>query len=341
MSQENPTPDNGGPTSPNGAPTPGAPVPPPMPGQQPAQPPLPQQPGAQQPYYGAPQPPYQGYPVQPPYPAAPEPPKKAVWPWVLGGCLGSFLLVCVAFVGCVSCALYASVATDEGRDGGYGYSDSFDPYDYHGFNGSGNDGGNRTYNGSDSRLTYDDIVDAAGDLPNNNIDGKCTSGVYRVGIGKDIEPGRYFFEGSVDEEGSFTVFESDGKQDRYAIDTAVVYFGNYFTDLEEGDLVVFMGAEGDRMYRADEADFKPAAPYECGLFRVGTDIPAGTYAVTVQDEAAAAASSESAAFVMKDLDFDDDSITDTKYVAKGGTQTITVKDGDWLELYAATAAPTE
>ena len=102
-----------------------------------------------------------------------------------------------------------------------------------------------------------------------------------------------------------------------------------------------MGAADDRMYPADEADFKSAAPYECGLFLVGTDIPAGTYTVTTQDEAAAVADNESAAYIMKNLAFDDDSAIDTKYVVKGGSQTVTVRDGEWLELYAATATPAE
>ena len=44
---------------------------------------------------------------------------------------------------------------------------------------------------------------------------------------------------------------------------------------------------------------------------------------------------------MKDLDFDDDSITDTKYVIAGGSQTVTVQDGDYLELFAAVATPAE
>ena len=42
---------------------------------------------------------------------------------------------------------------------------------------------------------------------------------------------------------------------------------------------------------------------------------------------------------MTDLEFDDDSIVDTKYVAVGGSQKVTVTDGQWLELFAVTAEP--
>ena len=48
---------------------------------------------------------------------------------------------------------------------------------------------------------------------------------------------------------------------------------------------------------------------------------------------------ECGAYVMKDLDFDDDSITESVYVIAGGTQTITVSDGQYLELFATTATP--
>lgn len=350
--------------NPPAAPTGGAPVPPPLPGNayapqqpqpqqpppygmphppygQPAQPPYggqaPQQPYGQPPYGAAPQPPY-GYPAQPPYPAEPAQPKRRAWPWVLSGCLLVLLLGIGGCVGCVSCA----VMLDDRYGSPYEYGGSylFDDYGYSfpfdGFDGSS--GGNS--NGSGYH-TYEAIKEAAGDLPSEIADGKCSSGVYRVGAGQDIEAGRYFFEGSMDEEGYFTVFASNGSSGGYDVKSVFTYFGNYFADLEEGDLVVFMGAGDDRMYPADQANFKPEAPYKSGLYHVGTDIPAGAYAITVQDEAAAVADQDSAAYVMNSLNFDGDTIIDTKYVLKGGTQTVTVKDGEWLELFAAVATPAE
>ena len=353
---------NDGRQHPSAIPTGGAPVPPPPPGGQPY---APQQPQPQQPSYGAPQPPYgqapqqpspyygqqpygaapqppYGYPVQPPYPAAPAQPKRKAWPWVLTGCLLAFLLGIGGCVGCVSCAMMVDSNYNGSFDPYYddGYDGPYDPFsDDYSYNypfGDSADG----FDGS-GYLSYEAIKDAANDLPNEIVDGKCSSGVYRVGAGQDIEPGRYFFEGSMDEEGYFTVFDGAGSSGGYDIESAITYFGNYFADLEEGDLVVFMGAGDDRMYLADKAGFKPEAPYDSGLYRVGTDIPAGTYTVTAQDEAAAVTDQESAAFVMKSIDFDDDPVTDTKYVLKGGTQTVTVKDGEWLELFAATATPAE
>lgn len=344
-------------------PTSGAPVPPPLPGQQPYPP---QQPygsspygqAPQQPYYGqAPQQPY----VQPPYGAAPQPPvgyagqpypseqkpKKKVWPWVLTGCLLVFLLGIGGCVGCVSCAMTLDSRYNGSFDPYYddGYDGPYDPFsDDYSYNYPYDDDYDYPYDDSDGWDTlgyysYEDIKKAAGDLPGTIADGKCSPGVYRVGNGGDIQPGRYFLEGSMNEVGYFSVFDGSGSSKGYEMETAVSYMGNYFVDLDEGDLIVFMGADSSRMYPIAVADFKPEAPYNSGLYRVGTDIPAGTYTVTVQDEAASVADEDSAAYVMKDIDFDDDSITDTKYVLKGGTQTITVRNGDWLELFAATATP--
>ncbi|WP_080797969.1 hypothetical protein [Arabiibacter massiliensis] len=323
------------PASPTPPPPPGQPAPqqqPPAPyAGTPVPPPYPQQPpypGYGQPPY--PQQPYTPYP-QPPYPAPPQQPKRKAWPWVLGGCLLVLLIGAFSFVGCMSCAYFATVNSDSRYD--YDYPDDYDiPYP---------DDGSGSY---DSDLlggfTREQIASALGEeLPSSVEGGACTSGVFEVGPGKDIEPGRYFFEGRQDAESNFYVFEEEGP-DSYRLDDAVVYFGNYFADLEAGDLVAFLGAdESLRMRPEAMAAFKAEAPYQSGLYRVGADIPAGTYAISVNDQSEAAAGSEIAAFVMKDLEFSDDSITDTKYVIRGGSQTVTVKDGDWLELYGTVATP--
>ena len=253
--------------------------------------------------------------------------------WVLGGCLLAFVLGLGGCVGCVSCAMFL----DPGYNGSFDlrYHDGYDGYDgYHErYNGGSDSYGSGILGG----FTRQDIEDAFGGGAGTVEDGRCTAGVYEVGA--DIEPGRYFLDGSPSAEGSLYVFErEDGGT--YRIDASLVYFGNYYADLEEGDLVAFEAPDDDaRMYLASEAAFEPQAPYGSGLYLVGEDIPAGTYAITVDESAEEAARQECAAFVMKDLAFDDGSITEEKYVVRGGTQTVAVEDGEWLELYAATATP--
>lgn len=293
----------------------------------------PQSSSQQPPYYPPPypygtQPPFPPYSGGQPYPNPAEPPsKKKVWPWVLGVCLAVFLL---GIGGCVSCtAVAAIIGAQEYRDS-LPYLDSYDNYDYGYENGD-----------SDTMLgtfTLDEIKEAYGDVNNSIVDGRCSTGVYTVGDGQDLQPGTYFLEGSQTEEMNFYVFEAteDGS---YKLGVAVTYFGNYFTELNSGDVIAFVSSGDALFYPLTQAEFTPKAPYQSGLYRVGTDLPAGTYTITSQNDAAAVAENDSAAFVMKDLAFSDDSITETKYVIRGSSQTVTVKNGDYLELYAATAKP--
>ena len=291
--------------------------------QQPSGHPVPPQAPYAQPSYGVPQPPAN------PYAATPKPAKK--WPWVLLGCALAFLMGlggCVGFatVGIVADSLHSradGVHSFDFDDLPYGYDpDELPDSDYYG------------------GFTLSDIKEAAGDLPCDIDDeGKAAPGVYVVG--RDIDEGLYFLQGNPSTESECYLFDPEGFG-TYNMDAAVTYTGNYFADLEDGQVVVFMPSSASMlMIPADQADFQPQAPYASGLYRVGQDIPAGTYTITVSPDAPRNASQDYAAYVMKDLDFDDDSITDSKPLLRGSTQTITVENGEWLELFGTIATPAE
>ena len=265
-----------------------------------------------QPSYDAPQPPAN------PYATAPKPAKK--WPWVLGGCVG------FATVGMVADSLHSRA------DGVHSFDFDDLPYGY-----DPDDLPDSDYSGGFSLSV---IKVAAGDLPCDIDDeGKAAPGVYVVG--RDIDEGLYFLQGNPSTESECYLFDPEGFG-TYNMDAAVTYTGNYFADLEDGQVVVFMPSSASMlMIPADQADFQPQAPYASGLYRVGQDIPAGTYTITVSPDAPRNASQDYAAYVMKDLDFDDDSITDSKPLLRGSTQTITVEDGEWLELFGTIATPAE
>lgn len=279
--------------------------------------------------------PYGAYPAgQQPYPGmpyAPAQPKKKKWPWILGGCLVAFFLVFGGIVGCVSCSILiaedvASTTFDERYGSGSGYDDVY-TYDY--------DPDEYFFDGYSADVLMDSFEVQRGAVEN----GSGGKGFYEVGEGKDLEPGMYYIEGSATEESQYNTFDYEGP-DSYEFDDSVVFFGNYFVILEEGDAFIYQPAdEGLRFRPVDQASFAPAAPYGSGLYRVGTDIPAGTYEITSLDVESMSYGQDHAAYVMDDLDFEDGSITQTKYVAPGGKQTVTVADGEWLELYAAQAAP--
>ena len=276
-----------------------------------------------QPSYGAPQPPAN------PYAAAPEPAKK--WPWVLLGCALAFLM---GLGGCVGFATVGMVADSlhSRADGVHSYDFDDLPYGY-----DPDDLPDSDYYGG---FTLSDIKEAAGDLPCDIDDeGKATAGVYVVG--RDIDEGLYFLQGNPSTEAEFYLFSPEGSG-TYSMSAAVTYTGNYFADLENGQVIAFMpSAKSMLMIPADQADFQPQAPYASGLYRVGQDIPAGTYTITVSPDAPHNASQDYAAYVMKDLDFDDDSIIDSKPLLRGSTQTVTVEDGEWLELFGTIATPIE
>lgn len=314
------------PTSSNPQNTAGAPAPQPYAAIPPQQQPYVAGQAPQQPYYTAPQNPYGAPPSPYGVPAAPQQPKKK-WPWVLIACVLAFLL---GLGGCVGCATISMVT-----DSLHTRSDSVHSYDYD--DPYGYDPADAPDSDAYGRFTLGDIQDAAGNLPNQVQDGKATAGVYVVG--RDIDAGEYFLQGSPSVESEFYLFDPEGSG-TFSLDCAVSYTGNYFAELENGEVIAFMPKIGDAlMVPSNEADFQPQQPYQSGLYRVGTDIPAGTYTVTVSPNAPHDASQDYAAYVMQDLAFDDDSITDSVYLLRGSTQTITVNDGDWLELFGTVATP--
>ena len=262
----------------------------------------------------------------------PQKPKRKVWPWVLGIVL---LVILLTFGGCVGCAFISVVAFSDDSSDSYAsdtYAYDFD-YDYELDNPD-------AYDDLFAGSTIDEIEGIYGlTTQTPGSDGRCIAGIYVVDAAGDLQPGLYYFGGSQTAESAFYLYEptDDGT---YLIDTGITYFGNYYMELDQGDLIVFAPGVDDLAFSpADEAPVACTAPYPSGLYRVGTDIPAGSYTIRVQEEAAATTSNECAAYVMTDLEFDDDSIVDTKYVAVGGSQKVTVTDGQWLELFAVTAEP--
>ncbi len=277
-------------------------------------------------------------PAQPVQPAQPQQ-KRKVWPWVLLACLLAFLLGMGGCAGCAAVGMLVGTST-AARDGSlhlYDYDDY--PYGYNNNSGS-NSGSNSNSSSSDTYggFTMDDIKNAADGLSGDIEDGKAASGCYVVG--RDIAAGSYFMQGMTTEESNFYIFTPEGSG-TYSLKASIVYVGHYFYDLEEGQVIVYIPAGNDlRMIPSDQADFHPQAPYSSGLYRVGTDIPAGTYTVSVASDAPSSPSQEYAAYIMKDLEFNDDSILETKYLLKGQSQTITVEDGQLVELFGCTATPT-
>ncbi len=258
-------------------------------------------------------------------------PKNKMWPWILLACFLAFMLGLGGCVGCTAVTTLVGAATHNREDNLHQFEYD-DPYGYSADPDELPD--SDAYGG----FTMDDIQNAAGNVQSEVEDGdNASEGVYV--IGRDISSGLYFMQGDVSVESGFYLFTPEGSG-TFSLKTAVNYTGNYFSNLEDGDIIVFLPKVKDaRMMPAEDADFAPQAPYAGGLYRVGEDIPAGTYRVSVSDTAPKNATQDYAAYVMSDIDFNDDSILESHYLLRGISQEVTVEDGQWLELFGATAIP--
>lgn len=297
-------------------------------------------------------PPPTASPVAPPPPPSATPAattKRKAWPWVVLACAIALVLL---VGGCASCAVIGTIAAlddypdrhmqdpNSEYDPSFGGHDDDSPYSYDEWDDLLDEYG---YDFDD--LTFEDILSMT-DLDEGSYQGSSFGeGVYKVGNG-GLEPGLYYLGGSQDAIGWYLTFDlaSHAGQDTYDLDDTVIYMGNYFTELKKGDVIAFMppaGADATMRLATDEP-LDVSAPYQSGCYRVGIDIPAGTYAVTIEPTAAGVLEDEGdepGAFVMSDLEFGRSSIIKEARVIAGGKQTVTVKDGQYLELIGAQATP--
>lgn len=261
-------------------------------------------------------------------------PKKKIWPWVLAICIAAGLVLIGGVVACSAFVVNTAVHSIQ-RD-----AHSYDRSDL--YNHESQDGPWNYYFGNST--TFDDLLDAFNVEAGDPSGIEHARGAYRVGGTDGIAPGLYYLAGTQNGVSNFYVFEGDddGADTSYDLEASVEYFGNYYAELDEGDCIVYVPQGTDDTFRlASNIPMGATAPYQSGCYRVGIDIPAGTYTITVNADEARTTDSESGAYVMKDLDFDSDSVTESAFVIKGGRQTITVKNGEYLELFAAIASPSD
>lgn len=205
--------------------------------------------------------------------------------------------------------------------------------------------------------TYQEIVDASGLSEGTYVDGEYSEGVYLVSEDGLLKPGLYFLQGSQEAYGEFSIYRpfppnnepvkmDSSEEQRYAGESAVQYLGWYFVKLQEKDLLVFEPSDVSfKMMLASPDPMDMTAPYLSGCYRVGIDLPAGTYSITV-DEAAAAViqntlAPDPAAAVMSGVMFreDESNIVQEVNPSPGESIEITAEDGQYLELYAVQAVP--
>lgn len=168
-----------------------------------------------------------------------------------------------------------------------------------------------------------------------NEQGQYAENVYTVGT--DIDAGTYWLTGSDTNLSYFYILQpTENKSTSYNVVHSNNYFGHNLMNFEDGDVVVFVNQ--GTMFPIEKLTEKFTTPYKSGVYRVGTDIPAGNYRVNIGE-----ADSYSAYYIMSDLNYNSDSYEDSDYftMQNPGTKAaeITLEDGQYIELYNMTMSP--
>lgn len=157
-------------------------------------------------------------------------------------------------------------------------------------------------------------------------------GVYHVG--KDIPAGLYWVDGDETEVTYYFKLKptQDGSaQTTYTVSHGNSYYGHNIVDVAEGDVLIIE----EEALPLDQMNEKFTSPYKSGVYRVGADIPAGTYTLS-----AGKADDYYGYYVMKDLSYNEDSYLDQGYFMNVNEHpTVTLEEDTYIELYNLTMKP--
>lgn len=288
--------------------------------------------------------------------------KKSKVPWIILACAMGLVLVIGA--GVIIANALGSFSNLERTI--HGEDDSIEQWDgyYRGHDGNTEDQSNRdgavesNDRGGEQSYADDLIVVRPGQIYtieeieglygvqlNNGDAGRYYSGIYTVGDGAKMPSGIYHIDGDQEDMSHFCIFtpkQNAKGEPGFQIKAMVEYFGDYFAEFSEGELVVFT-PDNKRLYMESATDepIETSSPLDSGCYRVGIDIPAGTYNLsieTVSQDEIRYSNSTPAAYVMQDLEFDGDSIIESVPVEAGAPNVVIVKDGQYLELFGVRAS---
>lgn len=286
----------------------------------------------------APQNPYQptNYSNQYPTPNSPQPPKKHRG-CLIAAIIGVILVLFLGIAGCVACTGLIVSAEQNSHDI---IPRSFEvpapDYDYFSDDHPTDISLNNEYfrdafglpDGSSLTTTELESLQTSffsDQSKEPNAEGDYSDGVYFVG--SDIPAGSYWFSGDDDELSFFFILNPVAGNDVYDVTHINSYYGHNLMNLEEGEVLVL--ANEGTMTPLDYMNDTFTAPFESGTYRVGIDIPAGTYQLQLGE-----ADDYSACYVMKDLEFQDNSYLFEAYYIEGDQpDEITLEEGTYIELY--------
>lgn len=272
----------------------------------------------------------------PPAPAAPpapvHPAKKKMGVVVAVAIIAALL---VGMGGCAACTAVVSATLDNADDTWHAHGDFDEGYQNYSAPISEQEFLNRetrtdfglvgsaALDSAELDAIQSNFFDNAGKAPDAN--GAYAAGVYRVGT--DIPAGDYWFTGDKANLSTFYILQPTSAG-ATTYDTVHInsYYGHNLMDLREGE--VFILDNDGSMLPLDQMTESFMPPYGSGVYRVGVDIPEGTYQLVVGD----GADDYSSCTVMADLDFDENSsYLYRNYFIKGDKPgTITLEAGTYV-----------
>lgn len=163
-------------------------------------------------------------------------------------------------------------------------------------------------------------------------DGEYAPNVYKVGT--DLPAGSYWLEGEDRSLSYFFILQpSETDASKYDVVHVNNYYGHNLIDLKDGQYFILSNEDGMEPLSKMNDTFN--APYTSGVYRVGTDIPAGSYELT-----AGKANDLYSYYVMSDLSFETSSYVDTgTYMDDSVKVEVVLEEGTYLELYNMKATP--
>ena len=281
-------------------------------------------------------------PSNPTAPPAPQPAPKKGNKGVVIAIVAAIVVLLLGMAGCSACTVALSSGANSYLGSTYGSPQNIPSFDNGQRGNSSSTDSDQAYMNAQTRsafdlqgssaLTEEELAQVQAGFFEGGSVAPNSEGIYPQGVfhvGTDLPAGTYWFSGSNSALSYFFILQptSDGAS-TYNTVHVNSYYGHNLMELKDGEVLILVN--NGTMTPIAKMTQQFTSPYGSGVYRVGTDIPAGSYRVIVGD----GADDYSAYYVMSDLNYGDDSYLESDYFVSGDTGTeITLEEGTYVELY--------
>ncbi len=281
-------------------------------------------------------------PSAPTAPPAPQPAPKKGNKGVVIAIVAAIVVLLLGMAGCSACTVALSSGANSYLGSTYGNPQNIPSFDNDQRGSSSSTDSDQAYLNAQTRsafdlqgssaLTEEELSQLQAVFFNGSSNAPNGEGIYPQGIfhvGTDLPAGTYWFSGSSSTLSYFFILQPASESaETYNTVHVNSYYGHNLMELKDGEVLILVN--NGTMTPIAKMTQQFTSPYGSGVYRVGTDIPAGSYRVIVGD----GADDYSAYYVMSDLNYSDDSYLESDYFVSGDTGTeITREEGTYVELY--------